>query len=107
MRVPLLLRIRRIAIWLGLDLLLATALLAFTVWADSSAKVRQTEVQHCYCGCSASKTSAGCSKMCELPKYASRRWAVTCTKPRVAAPAENRDAGPRMPHPDRAERASR
>lgn len=106
MRVPSLARLRRIVIWLGLDLLLATALLAFTVWADSSSKVRQVSVQRCYCGCCASKTAAGCGKMCELPKYASRRWAVTCAKPRTNTPIESPDAGPRLPHPSRSERAS-
>lgn len=103
---PLLLRIRRIAIWLGLDLLLATALLGLTVWADTSSKVHEPPVPTCYCGCAAAKTSAGCGKMCELPKYASRRWAVTCAKPRVSTPTENPGAGPRLPRPGHSERAS-
>jgi hypothetical protein len=99
-------RLQRILIWVGLDLLLATAILGLSVWADSSAKLREVPAQRCYCGCAASKTSAGCAKMCELPKYASRRWAITCTKPRVRTPTENRDAGPRIPRPSKAERAS-
>jgi hypothetical protein len=33
------------SVWLSLDLLLATALLGLTVWADTSGKVRQTTVQ--------------------------------------------------------------
>ena len=103
---PLLPRVLRIAIWLGLDLFLATALLGLTVWADTSGQVRVTPIQTCYCGCAAAKTSAGCSKMCELPKYASRRWAVTCAKPRVSTPTENPGAGPRLPRPGRSERAS-
>jgi len=106
MRVSSLPRLRRIVVWLGLDLLLATALLGFTVWADSSSKIRQATTQRCYCGCSSSKTSAGCPRMCELPKYASRHWAITCAKPRVTTPEENPDAGPRLPHPARNERAS-
>ena len=106
MRVPSFPRLRRILLWLGLDLAVATALLGFTVWADSSSKVRQVSVQRCYCGCCASKTAAGCGKMCELPKYASRRWAVTCAKPHAATPTENPGAGPRLPHPPRSERAS-
>lgn len=44
--------------------------------------------------------------MCELPKYANRRWAVTCAKPRMKLPVENRDAGPRFEHPGRKERAA-
>jgi hypothetical protein len=108
MRAPsrLLSRIRRIAIWVSLDLLLATALLGLTVWADSPSKVRDATVPICYCGCAASKVSAGCGKMCELSKYASRRWAVTCSKPRATTPTENPGAGPRLPRPGRAERAS-
>ncbi|MGB7847137.1 MAG: hypothetical protein WBL63_16090 [Candidatus Acidiferrum sp.] len=53
-----------------------------------------------------SRTSAGCGKMCELPKYASRWWAVTCAKPRASAPVETPDAGPHVPHPGRSERAN-
>jgi hypothetical protein len=99
-------RLQRILLWLGLDLLVVAGVVGFSVWADSSPKVYQVPMQHCYCGCSASKTSAGCGKMCELPKYASRRWAVTCAKPRATTPTENPDAGPRFPRPGRSERAS-
>jgi len=99
-------RLRRILIWLSLDFLFAAAFIGFTVWADSSGKIREVPVQCCYCGCNASKTSAGCGKMCELPKYAARRWAVTCAKPRVTTPTENPDAGPRFPRAGRSERAS-
>jgi hypothetical protein len=99
-------RLRRILLWIGLDLLVVAGLFGFSVWADSSSKLYEVAVQKCYCGCNASKTSAGCGKMCELPKYASRRWAVTCAKPRAATPTENPDAGPRFPRPGRSERAS-
>jgi hypothetical protein len=43
--------------------------------------------------------------MCEMPKYAAKRWATTCAKPRFKRPVENRDAGPRFEHPGRNERA--
>jgi hypothetical protein len=99
-------RLRRILLWIGLDLLFAVGFLGFTVWADSSAKVQAVPVQTCYCGCHSAKTAAGCGKMCELPKYASRRWAVTCAKPRVKPPQEDPNAGPRFPRPGRSERAS-
>ena len=68
--------------------------------------LRQITPAGCYCGCAQSKTSAGCTKMCELPKYASRWWAVTCAKPHMTTPTEKSGAGPRLPHPGRAERAS-
>jgi len=106
MRAPTLLRLRRIVLWLALDLLVAVAMLAFTVWADTSSKIRYAPTGTCYCGCGQSKISAGCPKMCDLPKYASRPWAVTCRKPRVTTPTENPGAGPRLPHPSRSERAS-
>jgi hypothetical protein len=44
--------------------------------------------------------------MCELPKYASRWWAVTCAKPRASAHPESPEARPRLAHPARPERAS-
>jgi hypothetical protein len=106
MRASSLWRLRRLALWLSLDLFLAAAVLALSVMADSSAKVRSVPAGGCYCGCALSKTSAGCGKMCELPKYASRPWAVTCVKPRASAPIETPDARPHLPHLPRNERAS-
>lgn len=99
-------RLRRIAIWLALDLVLFASLLAITGWADTSGRLREPEPGSCYCGCSHSKTSAGCIKMCELPKYASRWWAVSCSKPRPQSHVENPGAGPHYPRAPRAERAS-
>lgn len=107
MRAPSLRRLRRMALCLCLEFALAAGVMVFSVWADNSSRVRQVTVGGCYCGCAQSKTSAGCGKMCELPKYATRWWAVNCKKPRVSTtPAENPGAGPRLPHPARAERAS-
>jgi len=99
-------RLRRIGIWVALDVLLASALLAFTAWADTSSRLHQRSVGGCYCGCAMSKAAVGCSKMCDLPRFASRHWAVTCAKPRASAPKENPNAGPHLPHPAHAERAS-
>jgi hypothetical protein len=99
-------RLRRVATWLLLDLFLATCLLGFSALADTSSSVRRVPAGTCYCGCAQAKASAGCARMCELPKYASRWWAVSCKKPRSNAPAETPDAGPRIPHPARSERAS-
>jgi len=98
--------LRRLAIWVCLDLAFAATLLVVSAWADSSSSVHKFKVGGCYCGCAQSKTSAGCAKMCELPKYASRWWAVTCGKPRANAPAGTPEARPRTAHPDRPERAS-
>ena len=84
-------------------LLLASTLI---LRADTPGATRSVAAGGCYCKCAQSKTKLGCTKMCEIPKYASRWWATTCAKPRVSTPAETHDAGPRLPHPDRAERAS-
>jgi hypothetical protein len=99
-------RLRRIAFWVALELLFAAALLGFTAWADTSAQLHRIPPCGCLCGCAMSKTAAGCSKMCDSPKYSTRRWAVTCRKQRVTAPVETPDADPRLPHPPRAERAA-
>jgi hypothetical protein len=99
-------RIPRLAAWLIVELIVLLAVATFSVWADTSGRVRQVNPGGCYCGCAQSKTSAGCGKLCELPKYATRWWAVTCAKPRINSPKENPGAGPRMPHPAKAERAA-
>jgi len=73
--------------------------------ADTPSELRSATVGTCYCHCAESKALGSCVKMCESPKYAARRWATTCAKPRLKLPVENRDAGPRFPHPGRSERA--
>jgi len=73
--------------------------------ADTRTDLRAANAEACYCHCAESKAHRGCVKMCELPKYAAKRWATTCAKPRIKVPVENRDAGPRFPHPGRNERA--
>ncbi len=106
MKSPLLRRLRRLAIWTALDLALFAGALALSTSADSHGQRSKTIVGGCYCGCAHSKTSVGCAKMCELPKYASHWWAVSCSKPRVQPPVETPGAGPHYPHKPRAERAS-
>jgi hypothetical protein len=106
MRPPTLWRLRRITLWVIFDLGLACGLLAIAAWADTSAKLHQPASVGCYCGCGMSKSSVGCAKMCDLPKYATRRWAVTCVKPHASTPEETHDAQPHLPHPPHAERAS-
>ena len=97
--------VRRAFLWLAF---FAAALLfsALILRADTPGRTRSVSAGGCYCNCAQSKTKLGCVKMCELPRYASRWWATTCAKPRASSPAENPGAGPRLPHPGRAERAS-
>jgi hypothetical protein len=106
MRPPTVRRLRHIILWVIFDLTLALGLLAFAAWADTSSRLHQPAVIGCYCGCAMAKTTAGCAKMCDLPKYATRRWAITCAKPHVTAPTETPNAQPHLPHASHAERAS-
>ncbi|HXJ13278.1 MAG TPA: hypothetical protein VNH19_13480 [Candidatus Limnocylindrales bacterium] len=103
---PGLRRLRRLALWVLLDLALFAGALALSTSADTRGQLGKTNSGGCYCACPHSKTSAGCVKMCELPKYASRSWAVSCAKPRVKPPVETPGAGPHYAHKPRAERAS-
>ena len=73
--------------------------------ADTPTELRTATVATCYCRCAESSAHRSCVKMCETPKYAGRKWAKSCAKPRMKLPVENRDAGPRFPHPGRNERA--
>ena len=61
----------------------------------------------CACNCNEGRTHVGCSKVCDSARRAARWGATTCAKPRLRKPADNNGAGPRLPHPPRAERASR
>lgn len=106
MNSPLFSRLRRLAIWAALDLALFAGALALSTSADTSGTFRKQSPTGCYCNCAQSKTSAGCSKMCELPKYASRWYAVSCAKARAQAPSTIPGAGPHYPRAPRAERAS-
>jgi hypothetical protein len=99
-------RLRRFAVWLVLDLLVACCVLGVAAWADTSTKLNQPSTSGCYCHCAMAKASAGCAKMCDLPKFATRRWAVTCAKPHASLPLESPNSQPHLPHPPRAERAS-
>ena len=106
MHSSLLCRLRRLAVWAILDLALFAGALALSTSADTSGTFRKQPTSSCYCQCAQSKSSAGCAKMCELPKYASRWFAVNCSKPRAQAPTATPGAGPHYPRAPRAERAS-
>src|SRR5580700_11149735 len=78
---------------------------ALILSADTPAELRTATVGTCYCRCAESSAHRACVKMCESPKYAARWWAKTCAKPRLKLPVENRNVGPRFPHPGSKERA--
>lgn len=72
---------------------------------DTTGVLRSTRPAGCYCRCPVSAARSGCTKMCELPRYASRWWASSCARPHMRPPAENPGVSPRLPHPNRAEHA--
>jgi hypothetical protein len=39
----------------------------------------------CYCHCEKMNGGKQCTKMCELPKYENRWWAISCHKNNMAA----------------------
>ncbi|HSC46076.1 MAG TPA: hypothetical protein VLC94_09605, partial [Candidatus Acidoferrum sp.] len=65
-----------------------------------------TNPSACSCKCMQGQTHAGCSRICDTQRRASRWGANSCAKPRLRKPVDNHGAGPRLPHPPRAERAS-
>jgi len=75
--------------------------------ADTPGMLRRAAPAGCRCDCSQSRAHAGCTKMCQTSRRASRWAAAACVKPRITIPAETPGAGPRFPRSDRAERASR
>ncbi len=80
---------------------------SLTLLADTPALLRSVPAGGCYCHCAESHLRGGCVKMCDSERYATRWWAIKCAKPHMQTPADNSNAGPRFPHPGRAEHASR
>jgi hypothetical protein len=78
---------------------------SLTLLANTPALLRSNTATGCYCHCAESKARGGCVKMCDSKRYASRWWAKTCAKPHMHSPAHDSHAGPRFPHPGRAEHA--
>jgi len=78
---------------------------SFSLLANTPGLLRTVPAGGCYCGCAESRHRGGCVKMCDSKRYASRWWAKKCAKPHMHTPAENPNAGPRYPHPGRAEHA--
>jgi hypothetical protein len=78
---------------------------SLTLLAHTPGQLRHISAGGCYCKCAQSRTQAGCPMMCDLPKYLSRWWATSCMKPRMKPQSDTKGAGPKLPHPDRAEHA--
>jgi len=89
-------------------LLSASALLvAASALADTPGSLRGgIHASACACKCNEGRTRAGCSKLCDSARRTARWGANSCAKPRFRKPADSHGAGPRLPHPPRAERAS-
>lgn len=87
--------------------LLGIAFLAcsLTLLADTPGLLRKVPAGGCFCRCEESHQRRGCVKLCDSKRFASRWWAIKCAKPRMRRPPNNSNAGPRFPHPGRAEHA--
>ena len=87
--------------------LCATLSLALILCADTPGNLSSpAHPSACSCKCMQGQTHAGCSRICDTQRRASRWGANSCAKPRLRKPVDNHGAGPRLPHPPRAERAS-
>ncbi len=89
------------AVGIGMTILACS----FSLLADTPTLLRHLPAGGCYCQCAESNLRAGCVKMCDSKRYASRWRARTCAKPHLHTPPRNSNAGPRFPHPGRAEHA--
>jgi len=78
---------------------------SLTLLADTPALLRKVPAGGCFCRCEESHRRGGCVKLCDSKRFASRWWAIKCAKPHMHTPANNSNAGPRFPHPGRAEHA--
>jgi len=85
---------------LGILLLACSSLLL----ADTPSLLQTVPSGGCYCHCSESHLRGGCAKICDVKRY-TYWWTRTCAKPHMQTPEHNSDAGPRFPHPGRAEHA--
>ncbi len=79
---------------------LITVLLSAMALATASANQRPPQVQRrtsnfCYCQCQMRDNKRECTKMCELPKYEGRWWAVSCHKRQPVAPPKSPESRPR------------
>jgi len=48
--------------------------------SQSSRLVPETSALLCYCHCAYETGKTHCTKMCELPQFENRWWAITCHK---------------------------
>lgn len=91
----------RLFLAFGLILAISRSLLA-----DTRMGLLKTQgLDACYCRCAKTKGMRSCVKMCELPKYASRWWAISCNKQRSHVSHDNPGAGPHLKHREHAQRA--
>lgn len=78
---------------------------SLTLLADTPSLLRHATKAGCFCPCAESKLRSGCVKLCDSRRYAFRSKALRCAKPHMSTPARDSHAGPRFPHPGRAEHA--
>src|SRR5262249_19246212 len=80
--------------------------LSWSLLADTPiGPLKTQDSETCYCHCAKTKGVRSCVKMCELPKYASRRGAICSRKQVHNTSRENPGAGAHLKHRYRAEHA--
>ena len=97
--------ISRRTLWRMYILGIAFLSCSLTLLADTPTLLRKVPAGGCFCHCAESRVRGGCVRLCDSKRFASRWWAIKCAKPRMHTPANNSNAGPRFPHPGRAEHA--
>src|SRR5215510_3995479 len=78
---------------------------SISVLANTPGLLRPIQTGGCHCGCAESRLRTGCVKLCDSRKPAFRLKAARCAKPHIQTPTRDSHAGPRFPHPGRAEHA--
>ena len=67
--------------WRWATLLFLLLVILPPAWSDiRSASSANQSKKLCYCDCESKHHGKMCTDMCELPKYESRWWAVSCLK---------------------------
>ncbi|HEV7967912.1 MAG TPA: hypothetical protein VGP19_10095 [Candidatus Acidoferrales bacterium] len=60
--------------------ILLAAISAAALASQTTKLQRETATPLCYCHCAYESGMTHCTKMCELPQYQNRWWAITCHK---------------------------
>jgi hypothetical protein len=83
-------RVRKLRQFIGIAILLISTSAA-ALANQSQTLFSGPKIPLCYCKCER-ETGKKCTKMCELPQYENRWWAISCHKKSAAGDATNSPA---------------